>query len=278
MPKYYDDAVDDPLQYERCESFGGGMDAFTRSTLLPADAYQYGLNGLVPDGLEFRTRPGADVLFTAYAKKVQGLVYFDTPSVEQLISASDTKLYSWDGNTNTEMTGFTLADDSLDFSAAQGVDKLLVADGTSLRRWNGASWDAAFGSAPTDPPAGATILLWHAGRMWAMGFSGSVAGKENDAAWGSALLSFGSGDWDSVDRNIRIGAGDGDPIMAAASLSQSADKGFIMAVGKQNSIWLVNTDPTATFTNFSANIGPQQVSDGIGIVGKRALAVDGRLS
>jgi hypothetical protein len=203
------------------------------------------------------------------------LFYFDTPSVEQLISGSGTKLYSFDGATNTEMTGFTLADASLDFTAAQGVDKVLVADGTDIRAWNGTAWDAAYVGSDFDPPAGATILLWHANRMWASGFNGSVSGKENDAIWGSALLAFGSGDWNKVDRNFRIGTGDGDPITAMASLSSSADKGFVMAIGKQNSIYLVNTDPTATFTNFSANLGPLQVSDGIGIVGKRALAVDG---
>ncbi|MBF9645447.1 hypothetical protein, partial [Streptococcus pseudopneumoniae] len=65
------------------------------------------------------------------------------------------------------------------------------------------------------------------------------------------------------------------PIMGLASLSSSHEHGFVMAVLKQNSIYLVNTDPTATFTNFTANIGPQQVSDGIGCVGKRAFCVDG---
>lgn len=275
MPQYFLNQLDEDLSFERCESFGGGADGYTRSTLLPPDAFQYGLNGLIPDGLEFRTRPGADSLFTAYSKKVQGLIYFDTNTYEQLVSASDTKLYSWDGNTNTEMTGFTLADDSLNFSAAQGIDKLLVADGTTLRSWNGASWDAAYGTAATDPPAGATIVIWHGNRMWAMGFSGSVALKENDAVYGSALLTFGNGDWNNVDRNIRIGAGDGDPITAAASLSSTAEKGFVMAIGKQNSVWLVNTDPTATFTDFKANIGPEQCADGVGIVGKRALAVSG---
>lgn len=272
MPRFYQDELDQELSYERCESFGGGLDAFVRATLIPQDAYQYGLNGLVPDGFEFRTRPGADGLFTAYAKVVQGVFYFDTPSYEQLITGSDQKLYSFNGTTNTEMTGFTLADDSLNFSAAQGVDKMLLADGTSLASWNGTAWTTTYNA--TDPIK-ATILLWHANRMWAAGFDGSVAGKENDAIWGSALLAFQPGDWNGTDRNFRIGGGDGDPITALASLSSSADKGYVMAIGRQNSIWLVNTDPTATFTNFTANIGPQQVTDGIGIVGKRACCVDG---
>ncbi len=272
MPLFHTQALDEDLVYERCESFGGGFDAYTRSTLLPLDAFQYGLNTFVPDGLECGTRPGAVSLFDSYGSKVQGLFYFDTPSYEQLISGNSGKLYAFDGVTNSEMTGFTLADSTLAFSAAQGIDKMLMADGTSLASWNGTAWTTGF---TANEPTKATILCWHANRMWAAGFDGSSTGKENDALWGSALLTFGVGDWDKTDRNIRIGAGDGDPITALASLSSSFDKGFAMVVGKQNSIWIINTDPTATFTNFTLNIGPEQCTDGVGIVGKRALAVDG---
>lgn len=282
MPRFHLAELDEAPTYERCESFGGGMDAFTRATLLALDAYQYGLNGLIPDGLEFRTRPGADSLFTTLSNKVQGMLYFDTPSAEQLLIAANTKLYQWNGSVNTEITGWTPVDGNARFAMAQGVNTALITDGNArtgatvggFRIWNGTALSDP-GSGAADPPETATILLWHANRMWASGFPGSTTGKEDDAMWGSLLLDFGSGKWDGTDRNIRIGAGDGDPIMGLASLSSSADKGFVMAVLKQNSIWLVNTDPTATFTNFTANLGPQQISDGIGCVGKRAFAVDG---
>lgn len=274
MPKFFIDEADDQLAFERCESFGGGMDGYTRSTLLPPDAFQYGLNTVIPDGMELRTRPGTALLDTAREARTQGCIYFDTPNYEQLIVGSNAKLWAWNNTTWTELTGWTLTDANLDFDAAQGVDKVLFTDGTAqMRTWDGATWSAALGTSDTDPPAGATILLWHAGRMWAAGFGGATAGKENDAVWGSALLAYGSGDWSKTDRSFRIGGGDGDPIKGLASLSSSFDKGYTMAVLRTNSIWLVNTDPTATFTNFSANLGPEQMGSGIGCVGKRAFAV-----
>lgn len=277
MPQLFIDSVDDALSYERCESFGNGMDAYTRSTLLPQDAFQYSENMIIPDGMSVRTRPGADKLGEAFTGKIQGLIYFDTPTYEQLIAGNAGKIYSWSGTAPwVEMTGWTLNDSSLDLSSAQGVDTALFTDGVQeLRYWNGTAWSAALGSSDMDPPKGATILLWHAGRMWAAGFSGATSGKENDALWGSNLLAFGSNEWNKTDRNIRIGGGDGDPIKAVESLSSSFDKGFVMAVLKANSIWLVNTPPNVPFVNFSANIGPEQVSDGIGCVGKRAFCVFG---
>lgn len=65
MPAQFIDAIDDPLLFERIESFGGGMDGFQRATLLGPDQYQYGENILIPDNLEARTRPGADSLGSA---------------------------------------------------------------------------------------------------------------------------------------------------------------------------------------------------------------------
>jgi hypothetical protein len=252
------------------------MDAYTRSTLLPLDAFQYGLNTFVPDGMEVGTRPGADLLGTVREGKIQGAIYFDTASYEQLIIGSAGKLWSWNGSAWTELTGFTLTDSALAFSAAQGVDKALFTDGAAqMQSWSGAAWSGPLGSTDTDPPVGATILLWHAGRMWAAGFGGATAGKEDDAIWGSNQLDFGSGAWNKTDRNIRIGNGEGDPIVGLASLSSSFDNGYVMAVLKRNSIWLVNTDPTATFTNFTANLGPQQVGGGVGTVGKRSFCVSG---
>src|ERR1044072_682785 len=58
MPQFVSNAVDQEPIPERCESFGG-MDNYTRSTLLPPDAYQYGRNTIIPDSFLIQTRPGA---------------------------------------------------------------------------------------------------------------------------------------------------------------------------------------------------------------------------
>lgn len=281
MPRDYIMELDESPVYERCEAFNMGMDAYTRSTLLDPAAYQYGLNTVVPDGMELRTRPGADLLGATRAFSIQGLLYFDAPSptpsvdYEQLIACYNTGFAYWSGSAWVAMAGHNVSTASVMISADQGVDKALFTDGVgNLFSWNGAAWTDE-GAGPTDPPIGAGFVVWHASRMWAMAFPGQTAGKENDAIWGSNLLAFGAGQWNGTDRNFRIGAGDGDAIVGAASLSSSADKGYVMVVGKQNSLWLVNTDPTFPFTSFTAQLGPQAVSDGVGFAGKRSFATVG---
>ncbi len=281
MPRDYITELDESPVYERCESFNMGMDAYTRSTLLDPAAYQYGLNTVVPDGMELRTRPGVDRLGATRAFTIQGMIYFDAPSptpsvdYEQLIVCYNTVFAYWSGSAWVAMAGYTADNVNVMISADQGVDKVLFTDGVgNLFIWDGAAFTNQ-GNGPFDPPVTAGFVLWHANRMWAMNFPGQTAGKENDAIWGSNILAFGSGQWNGTDRNFRVGAGDGDAIVAAASLSSSFDKGYVMVVGKKNSIWLVNTDPTFPFTSFTAEMGPQQVSDGIGFVGKRCFATVG---
>jgi len=62
MLDFYNDALDDPLSFERMESFGSGMDFYTRATLLAPDAYQYSENGVIPENFGFKTRPGSESL------------------------------------------------------------------------------------------------------------------------------------------------------------------------------------------------------------------------
>lgn len=275
MPLFYNDAINDPLAYERVESFGGGMDAYTRNTLLPPDASQYLENVLVLDNLEARSRPGADVLGAAFASKIQGLLWFDNKTNTHLIAGTGGNLWNWNGAAWTQMNGWTLADGIVSFSAAQGIDSALFTDGVSIRRWNGATWDPAFGNLTTSPPSTSSVLLWHAGRMWAAGFPGTVKGKEYDAICGSALLAYGEGDWDTVDRSIRVGSGDGDPVVGLVSMPASVPEQAVLAVLKRNSIHIIRTDPTQPFAQFQNNISPEPLAGGLGVVGPRAAVVLG---
>ena len=270
MPQHFIDAVDDPLLFERIESFGGGMDAFTRSTLLPPDASQELVNVIIPDNLEIRTRPGADLLGAARSNPIQGLAYFSTASKSHLLAVNAGVVESWDDTvgaswTDTGLTAGALNDSVTQIAMAQGVDTMLVSDGVNqMQIWNGTTWTAG-GATDADPPVGAKILCWHTGRMFAAGFPGTVAGKEQDAIWVSARLAFGSGNWDKTLRQFRVGGGEGDPIMAMASLQE-----FTMGVLKANSVWLIRTDPTADAGNFSASQASESLSYGVGCVGRRA--------
>lgn len=277
MPLFYNDAVDDQLAYERVESFGGGMDAYTHSTLLPPDASQYLENVLILDNLEARTRPGADLLGAAgqpAASKIQGLLWFDNGTNTHLVAGSNGNLYKWDGAAWTQMNGWNLVDAVTSFAAAMGVDKALFSDGQTMRIWNGAAWSAAPTNTPTSLPVGATALLWHVGRMWAAGFPGTGgAGKERDAVCGSALLNFDDGQWNLTDWSFRVGAGDGDPVVGLVSMPASVPEQAVLGVLKRNSIHIIRTDPTVQFTNFQDQLAPEPVANGVGVVGPRAAAV-----
>lgn len=271
MPIHFSDALDDTLLFERIEQFGGGMDGFNRSTLLPPNTSQYLENLLLRDNLEMRTRPGADTLSAApngaYAN--QGLRYFDTPTYEQLIAASNQHFFKWEGAAWTAMNGaneLVLSDAALIFEAAQGIDKVLFTDGTQqMQTWDGAAWSAPLGATANDPPVGATILCWHTGRMFASG-KGSAA----DTIYVSNRLNFVGGQWNLVTRSFRVGGGEGDPIKVLASL-----QGYVLAVLKENSVWLVVTDPRNEPGDFSTTQTSESLSYGIGCVGRKAWCVAG---
>jgi hypothetical protein len=273
MPYQFSDALDDELLYERCESFGGGMDAFSTPSLLPPDAWQYGQNVVVPDNLRVRTRPGADTLTAAPAAghAIQGLRYFDTPTYEQLIAGANTKLWQWSGVAWAEMVGWTLNDAALQFASAQGVDKVLFSDGVqNMRSWNGAAFTDLgniANSINSGPPVGATILWWHAGRMFASGKASA-----DDMVWSSKLLDFGATGWDHTNFSFRVGGGEGDAVMMGISLPPAGVGDYRMAVLKANSVYTVNTDPTAA---SAAEWQIQKLTDGIGCVGRWAAALSG---
>lgn len=273
MPYQFSDALDDELLYERCESFGGGMDAFSTPSLLPPNAWQYGQNVVVPDNLRVRTRPGADTVVAAPAagNLIQGLRYFDTPSYEQLIAGANRKFYKYEGVSWAEMVGFQLNDAALQFASAQGVDKLLITDGVqNMRSWDGAAFVDLGNVANTitsGPPVGATVLWWHAGRMFASG-----KGSLDDTVWSSKLLDFSATGWDHTNFSFRIGGGEGDAVRCGISLPPAGPGDYRMAVLKANSVYTVNADPTAV---RASGWQVQKVSEGIGCVGRWAAALSG---
>lgn len=268
MPRHFIDELDDQLAFERSESFGGGMDQFTRAALLAPDQWQFGQNLLVWENFEAGTRYGADLLGGNLAAAIQGLLFITTPAVDQLVAGAKKKLYAraaagaW-----AELAGYQLSDDAAPFAAAQGVDKALFSDGAAALAILDPStntWTIC-GTGDNDPPTGATVLCWHTGRMFAAGFAGGTPSKENDAIWVSNRLAYGTGQWNKITRQFRVGGGEGDPIRALASMQS-----FNLCVLKQNSVWIVSTDPTQEPDGFSANQPVEALSYGVGCVGRRA--------
>lgn len=192
----------------------------------------------------------------------QGLTYFDTPTYEQLVGGGGgAALRYWDGGAWTNIGGYTPANATLMLDMAQGINKLYITDGVA--QW--ASWSGAAavllgttaGTTTSDPPVGATILCWHTNRMFAAGFLNNP-----DTVYASFILDASATKWDHVNFKFRVGGGEGEYIMALVSVQD-----FILAVLKEDSIYVVNTDPTlASAALWTIKL----VTNQLGCVGKRA--------
>ena len=212
MPSIANNSSDLPLLWEQIRNCASGMDAFSDPAELAPNASAKLVNVLIRDKAKSRTRPGADGLNGAVlaAFPVKGLFYFDTPSYEQLIACCNQVFQHWNGAAWTAMGGYTPANARI--AMAQGVDTLLVSDGTNqMRTWSGAAWSAALGSTTSDPPVAATILCWHTGRMFASGKATAP-----DTIYVSNRLAFGAGQWNHTTRSFRVGGGEGGGLRSRA--------------------------------------------------------------
>lgn len=213
-----------------------------------------------------------DYTFTNTAAiAINSLLYFDTPSKQQLLAGVDKTgaapgFMRYESGAWADLSGAWKPDAAgIRLAMAQGIDTVLISDGVGkMQIYDGATF-AEQGDTAADPPKGATILCWHTQRMFASGVSTAP-----DTIWVSLFLEFGTGKWNTTNRSFRIGAGDGDPIVAIASMQQ-----FTLAVLKRNSVWLVSTnpandDPTDPTAGFAAEQVTEGLAQGVGCVGRDA--------
>lgn len=277
-PIFTIDGTDDDLQFEQVIDFSGGEDDYRRSTLIGANQCQKLVNVIVRDNYEAWTRPGADWFapgpLAGAGAAVKTLVYFDTPQSKFILAISNGILcacagqnQAWQSKFNANAT-YTAANTNTQVEIEQGVDTVLISDGVNaMAILDGSLNLTTCTTGASDPPAGATILCWHTGRMFAAGFAG-IGGSAipRDTVAVSNLLAFGNGQWNLTTRSFRVGDGDGDPIVALYSMQDSN-----LAVFKANSVWLVNTPASADAAGFGATTVVDSVAFGVGCVGKRAL-------
>jgi hypothetical protein len=281
--------LDDSLAFEYVQDFSGGEDDFRRATLIAANQCQHLLNVMVRDNYEARTRPGADAIPTAATLPVancQGvfaLRYFQTLNsgtpIEQLMAAVNVggvghilkfdSTNAWTDLTASLPAGFpSAADDRI--AMAVGVNTLLMSDGVNQGViWDGTNFTQTGAAGNTNFPIGATILCYFQGCMFASG-----VGTAQDTLYISfSLAGFAATNWNLTVRSFRVGAGDGDPIVAIAPMQAST-----LAILKQNSVWLLTYSPAADTggaTAASAFSAAKVVTVGKGCVGRDAWCAVG---
>lgn len=268
MPQLFNDAIDDVPGFERVESFRGGANGFNTPTLLLPDESQAMENMLVLDNFRCRTRYGADAVTggsTPTGGKIQGLLYFDTPTLEYLVAVCNKVFSYWNGSTWATAAGFTTNSAGDFVASAQLVNLAFFSDGTqNWRSWDGTTFQDLGSATGTtgSPPVGATIITAHTNRLFASGVA-----SEPDAVWVSDILDAGATKWNHTVWKFRVTGGTGDPIVAMVSLPD-----YWLLVICRNSFHLVDANPANT---SAADWGIQHLPSGIGGVARRAFAVSG---
>lgn len=264
MPIVSNEGLDDPVLFEQTNSFTGGVNNITSSKLLEPTQSVELINVDIDRIGNAVTRRGTASLASSAVPEgtanIQGMYYFDTGTINQLVICKNRKIFyysgtagsgSWAQEGSSHLTN--AADDSVYF--AQLSDKLYFCDGTSdLKSFNGTS----VGSIPlaANAPTGVKLLVGHTERLFA------VRTAEPDTIYVSDILSAeGTSAWSSVD-SFRVG-GDGEPIVAMQSWT-----GFRLVVFKENSTYVIETDPTSAISNWIV----QRVSREVGCIAPRSIA------
>jgi len=261
--------VDLPLSYERVRRFSG-MDGYERATLLPDDMCALMVNRLTTDNGKCKTMPGFDslgsaVIATGYTTRVQGLFFHTRLTDQRLVAVCNSYFHEWNGSSwSAAVAGWRAGGASpsatRDVSIAQLNAKLYLADG-SQRLFEYDSTGPTFTqlNGATDPPAGASILVAHASRIFAGGWNDGITAPGTIRA--SSLRAAGTGDWNAVTFETVL-APDYSPLRAMVSMQRNW-----LAVFHENSIYMVETPPLAT---TAADWNRQEISRELGCVGPRA--------
>ncbi len=269
MAALNNEQLDDPLLFDASPDFSGGMASNRPASALDPSQYALGVNLDIKTKLAV-TRRGTISLGTpsgGVIAPIQGLQWFSTPSQAYLIAISNAALSKWDESTWTQITGYAAASGlATQIGTAQLVNKLYIADAaTNLYSWDGATLTDLGTGAVNQPPRG-NLILSHTNRLWMAGVAAVP-----DALYASVFLAE---TWDTQNLSIRIGDGDGDPIVGLAPWDS-----YQVIVFKRSSIYIVAADPAQTSGLSSAlglvNATVTKVTDAIGCVSARSIAVVG---
>lgn len=258
MPEYGNNQPDVQMIYDGCTSFNR-VSSFFRVSIIEPDALANAINMDVDQG-SVTTRRGieqlgipASVIDTEDgdplvmedgdpmvtetilpSSRVQGLAFLDTATptlLQRLLAIINANPYQWDGSTWTALTGYTAPNASQRVKCVPLIDRIFLAtSGSNLFSWDGTTF-VDLGSG-TNQPKQYSILCAHKFRLFGAGLP-----DKPDTLECSDILDGTT--WKQLTNSSRVGGGDSDPITALCSWTDN-----FLVVGKRNSVWLVNADPT----------------------------------
>ena len=133
MPLYVE-SLNDVLAVAGTASFEGGQVSGIVPNLINDNAVSEALNMTITPGGNYQSRLGIESMSTrvsTVASPVQGMFYFDTPSIEQLLVATNGTIYRSTGSDTFSTTAGTTSSTSAQVEFTQLVDKAFFVDGSS---------------------------------------------------------------------------------------------------------------------------------------------------
>lgn len=243
MPVLFNDAVDDPIQFDICQSFDGGMVSNQKARDLAANQATLIQNYDFTKLGELTTRRGTALVGGGSVNSgapIVRMARFSTGATEQIVANVNNggfpnRLYYYvDGG------AWTLATAAIPMQKGycpivQGVNKLYMrGSDLHLYSWDGTTAVDLGGGGATQPPLGGPALAWFTNRL--------IASDGRDALAFSDFLDPTT--WPAND-SIQVGAGEDDFIMGICKWLD-----FNLVVMKRRSLWVVNCDPTAAVADF----------------------------
>ena len=184
MPVYYNDGLDDPVQYDRQASFVGGQISNFRENLLNESQAESlkdldtEKNGILKSRRGFHRF--ADLIAAVNAMSepptrqptnTQGLAYFDTDAKESLVAFVNSHIYAVDSSgTVTTIDTAKANSATAQVDHCQVADRLYYASHTTNNRigqvkWTGAAWEVV---EVTDGPTNSKYLVNNGFRIFAV--------------------------------------------------------------------------------------------------------------
>lgn len=259
MPTHFNDGIDDNLQIAVQSTFDGGQVSGFEGDKIPQNACARMVNCESFRQGVIETRLGFVSVVGVSTSDIDVLKFYKTPTTEDLMVFSGGKAYTWDNTVLVSLAGFSYPDATKPLACSQLIDKVYVVGGGNDHLWqyDGSAWSENKSPDTYPCPSLASLLITHTNRIVASGFY-----EEPDAIYYSTILPSGKPEFQPSVWSHKIGA-DGQKIVAIHSWVK-----FLMLVFKEQSIYVVDVDPTATSASaFTVDI----VNNGIGCVAPRSV-------
>ena len=132
MP-YYIDNLDDVLAVAGSSSFEGGQVSGVTPNLIANNQASEMFNMTIAPSGNLESRLGIEAMSSnvSSGSKIQGMHYFDTPTIEELVLATNGSIYRSTSATSFATTGGTVVNQTNDVSFSQLLNRVYYADGSS---------------------------------------------------------------------------------------------------------------------------------------------------